>query len=87
MAVDTAQRRRSMVSFGDALYGERVPEATNFDSAADRGAEMWLYAGIAPDAGVVVSTAPVNPRVTIRPSIRCTPRIAPSLSVNPTISQ
>ena len=51
MALDTAQKRRSMVSFGGALYGERVPEATNFDSAADRGAEMWMYAGIAPDGG------------------------------------
>ncbi len=37
-------------------------------------------------AGAAVSTAPVNPTVTIGPSIRCTPRIAPSLSVTPTIT-
>jgi hypothetical protein len=74
-----------MVSFGDALYGERVPEATNFDSAADRGAEMWLYAGFG--AAPAVSTAPRNPTVTIAPSIRCTVSIRPSLSVTPTISQ
>lgn len=34
-----------------------------------------------------VSTAPVNPTVTIRPLIRCTPTIRPSLSVTPTITQ
>jgi hypothetical protein len=36
--------------------------------------------------GSAVSTAPVNPTVTIRPSVRCTPSIRPSLSVTPTIS-
>ena len=39
------------------------------------------------DAGVVVNTAPVNPTVTIRPLILCTPSIRPSLSVTPTITQ
>ena len=37
-------------------------------------------------AGVVVSTAPRNPTVTIAPSIRCTVTIRPSLSVTPTIT-
>lgn len=43
------------MSFGDMLYGQRVPEATNYDSAADRGTEVYLYAGIAP-AGSTPST-------------------------------
>lgn len=74
MAVDTAQKRRSMISFGDALNAERVPEATNFDSAFDRGAALFLYAGL-DITTVVVSTVPV----------RCTPYIRPLISATPTI--
>ena len=72
MALDTAQKRRSMVSFGGALYGERVPEATDFDSAADRGAEMWMYAGIAPDGG---GSPGGDPAPSVELSFRSTPRL------------
>lgn len=46
MAIDTAQKRRSMISFGRMNYAERVPEATNFDSSQDRAQMMFLYAGL-----------------------------------------
>jgi hypothetical protein len=45
MAVDTAQKRRSMISFGDMQYGERVPAATNLDSQSDRYNEVFLFSG------------------------------------------
>lgn len=50
MALDTAQKRRSMISFARMNYAERVPQATNYDTAAERGQMMWLYGGI-PDGG------------------------------------
>jgi hypothetical protein len=63
--------------------------------AAERIGQAWAdiweagvwAAGVWEPVGAVISTAPVNPRVTIRPLVRCTPRIAPLLSVSPTISQ
>ena len=85
MALDTAQKRRSMVSFGGALYGERVPEATNFDAEDDRAAALFLYSFF----GVTLPAdyySPRNPTVTIAPSIRCTVTVRPSLSVTPTIT-
>lgn len=51
MAIDSAQKRKSMLSFGDALIGERVPEATNMDSAADRTAQLFMYFGIPASSG------------------------------------
>jgi hypothetical protein len=48
MALDTAQKRRSMLSFARMNYAERVPQATNYDSAADRAQMLYLYAGIDP---------------------------------------
>ncbi len=55
MAVDTAAKRRSMVSFGDSLVGEQVPAASNLGTAARRGAANFLYAGI--DAGAPAAAA------------------------------
>ncbi len=46
MAVDTAQKRFSMFSFGGEQIAERRPAATNFDSAEDRAQSLFLYAGI-----------------------------------------
>ena len=56
MALDSAQKRRSMLSVGDLAYGERVPLATDFATAGGRAAQVNLYFGIdpaAPSAGVV----------------------------------
>lgn len=58
MAVDTAAKRRSMVSMGDALVGEQVPASGNLGTAVRRGASSFLYAGIAAGAPV----APVVPK-------------------------
>lgn len=76
MAVDTAQKRRSMVSFGDALYGERVPEATDFDSANDRAASLFLYSFFGSSLPADYYS-PRTPTVTIRPSLSVTPTITP----------
>ena len=38
-----AQNRRAWISVGDMQFGERIPVATNFDSAADRSNEIFLY--------------------------------------------
>lgn len=46
MAVDTDQKRRSMISFGGDAFSERVPAATDFDSAEDRAQLLFLYAGL-----------------------------------------
>lgn len=46
MAVDTAQKRRSMVSFGRMNYAERVPSATDYDAPEDRAQMVYLYAGL-----------------------------------------
>lgn len=48
MAIDTAQKRRSMISFGDLSFGERVPLATNFATAGGRAAQEYLYFGLTP---------------------------------------
>lgn len=49
MAVDSAAKRYSMISFGGELFGMRVPDATDMDEAVDRQNEVYLYAGF--DAG------------------------------------
>ena len=50
MAIDTAQKRRSMISVGDLSFGERVPLATDFATAGGRAAQEYLYFGISPSA-------------------------------------
>ena len=54
MAIDTAQKRRSMVSFGDLSFGERVPLATDFATAGGRAAQEYLYFGLTPDVPVTI---------------------------------
>lgn len=46
MAVDSAAKRFSMISFGGERFGLRVPDATNMDEAADRLNEVFLYFGL-----------------------------------------
>lgn len=43
MAVDTAQKRYSMLSFGDDAQADREPEVTALDTAEERIAFMSLY--------------------------------------------
>lgn len=47
MALDTAAKRYSMLSFLKESFGMRVPQATNMDSASDRLNELTLYGGLA----------------------------------------
>lgn len=51
MAVDTAARRFSMISFGGERFGARVPDATDMDEKSDRANELYLYFGIDPSTG------------------------------------
>lgn len=79
MAIDTAQKRRSMISFGDALYAERVPEATDFDSSEDRTAAMFLYAGFTSAPYVPPDPTPITWRPTIGASVQFGATITPSI--------
>jgi hypothetical protein len=45
MALDTAAKRFSMISFGDFEYANRVPDATDMDEVSDRINEEFLYFG------------------------------------------
>lgn len=47
MAVDTAEKRFSMVSFAGETFGLRVPDATDMDDDEDRLNELFLYYGLA----------------------------------------
>lgn len=82
MAVDTAQKRRSMISFGRMNYAERVPEATNFDSDEDRAQAVWLYAGLSITTVVVPGVGIITWR--FAPTVSPVPVVAPTYS--PTIT-
>lgn len=56
MAIDSAQKRASTVSAGDALMVERRPTATNLADAASRGAGTFLFFGIAASAPAAAAT-------------------------------
>lgn len=51
MAIDTAAKRYSMLSYLKESFGMRVPEATNMDDASDRLNELTLYGGLAAGGG------------------------------------
>lgn len=85
MAVDTAQKRRSMISFGRMNYAERVPAATNFDSAFDRAQAMWLYAGLDISTVVVPGVGVVTWRFapTVSPVPVVSPTYSPTITMTP----
>lgn len=86
MAVDTAQKRRSMISFARMNYAERVPEATDFDSDEDRVQALWLYAGISLYASITAADTPIRVNPRIGPTVVVNPTVRPLLTVNPTLS-
>ena len=45
MALDTALKRASSVSFGGFTVALRVPDATDMDEVGDRANETFSYAG------------------------------------------
>lgn len=58
MALDTAAKRYSMLSFLKESFGMRVPQATDMDSASDRLNELTLYGGLAAGGGGGTGTVP-----------------------------
>ena len=59
MAIDTAERRYSFLSFAGEEFGMRVPDATDIDEAVDRQNELFLYFAI------LDSSAAANALVTL----------------------